>query len=223
MFEIQEKNKIPMISNLAIIGYAIMYLVFILILPRLDIFKGFPQLIFYIVLGTVGFLVFWTDFTKGINLWKTHFINNSIWLAATLFGGILLQQIAAIPAYLLGTEDLGGNTEAILELTKIFPIPFIVLALGILGPITEEIIYRIILIGKVSQKVSGILCVILSSLIFMLIHVQAFSAEGFANVLPIFTTGLSYAIAYYKTKNITIPIIIHVLSNSISLAFMGGL
>lgn len=223
MFEIQKKNKIPMISNLTIIGYAIVYLIFILVLPRLDIFKGFPQLIFYIVLGAVGFLVFWADFTKGFSLWKTHSINNCIWLVATLLGGILLQQIAAIPAYLLGSEDLGGNTEAILKLSKVFPIPFIVLALGVLGPITEEIIYRIILIGKVSQKLSGILCVILSSLIFMLIHVQAFSAEGFANVLPIFTTGLSYAIAYYKTKNITIPIIIHVLSNSIPLAFMSGI
>ena len=221
----EQDNNVHKTSNSSryiTVTYIAVYLIFILCLPRLGVLKGLPQLVSYIILGAGGLVIFHKDFAEGFALFKNRFLNNGIWLIASLLGGILLQQLAAMPAYFLGSSDLGGNTDAILQISKAFPLPFIIVALGVLGPVTEEVIYRIILVGKASHKLPGVLCVILSSLAFMLPHVQEFDLFGFANVLPTFALGLSYAIVYYRTKNIMISTVLHVLNNTVALAFISG-
>jgi membrane protease YdiL (CAAX protease family) len=218
----KDENTASVTSRYQELGYMSLYLILIIILPRFGVLKGLPQLISYIVLGICGYYVFRKEFAEGFNLWKTHFLKNIIWLIATLFGGLILQQLAAVPAYLLGSEDLGGNTEAIFDLSSKHPILLIILALGLLGPITEEIIYRIILVGRVSKILPGTLCVAFSSLIFMYAHARSINTVGLANALPILAIALTYAFVYYKTKNITIPVTLHMLNNSISLLFMIG-
>ena len=202
-------------------GYLILYLLLIIILPHFGILKGGIQCISYIALGLCGILLFRKDFLNGFRLWKTHFVRNLIWLIAIFIAGLILENLAAYPAYLLGSEDIGGNTETISVLLQSMPLPFIILSLGVLGPITEEMIYRVILVDRLTRKLPGIVCIILSSLAFGLIHLNSLSAVGLASILPTFVSGLLSAIVYYNTKNITIPVILHVFNNSLAFALMA--
>lgn len=202
------------------IGYFAVYLILINLLPHFDIFRGVAQCVSYIVLGITGIWIFHREFAEGFRLWKTLFLRCFIYLFAAAIADLLLTNISVIPGYLLGIDDMGGNTEAISGITQMLPLPIIILSLGIFGPVVEEIIYRILFVGKFSLKIPPAVCIILSSVLFALAHLREISLVGLISVLPTFASGLVYAVSYHKTKNIIIPVTLHVLNNSLGFFLM---
>lgn len=93
-------NVYPKKHLFLIMGYVVLYLLFIMILPRLGVHKGYPLGLFqcrsYIVLGTGGFMIFRKDFIEGSSFWKGNFICNLIWLIVIYLGGVLLENLAVI-------------------------------------------------------------------------------------------------------------------------------
>lgn len=79
-----------------------------------------------------------------------------------------------------------------------------------LGPIIEELFFRAYLLNKWGSKLGAGKAIILSSLLFALLH---FNLILF---LPYFLVGVFYSIAYLKTKKLIVPIILHAVSNFIS-------
>ena len=77
-----------------------------------------------------------------------------------------------------------------------------------LAPLAEEFIFRGFLFTKFQIKFSVWISMIISSLLFGAIH---FSISS----ITTFLFGLSLCIVFYKTKNLAIPILLHVLNNAI--------
>lgn len=128
--------------------------------------------------------------------------------------------ISQIPLGIINPDYVSSNESNILEALKILPPIVSLILLGILGPITEEIVFRGILVGKLKEKIPTSICVIVSSILFMLIHIHTLKLEEFLFYLSIFFTGIIYSVTFVKSKNITIPIVLHILNNFPSLLLM---
>lgn len=77
----------------------------------------------------------------------------------------------------------------------------------IITPIIEEILYRGIIFNLFLKKYSVIISITLSSLIFAFIHLK------FIGIGYLFLYGLLFGFAYYKTKSLFTPILLHFLIN----------
>lgn len=83
------------------------------------------------------------------------------------------------------------------------------LAVGIIGPITEEIVFRHGIITPL-EKIHPHFAVIYSSILFGLMHINPVQVV-YAGIL-----GLLFGILYQKTKKLSIPILLHIGINSSS-------
>lgn len=82
---------------------------------------------------------------------------------------------------------------------------------SIIGPIYEEILFRYILLNKLKKFNSPTKSIIISTLIFSILHLTPIK------ILYAFILGLILNITYHKTNNILSSILIHISANSISL------
>ncbi|WP_241964552.1 CPBP family intramembrane glutamic endopeptidase [Paraliobacillus zengyii] len=80
------------------------------------------------------------------------------------------------------------------------------LAFTVITPIKEEIIYRGFLHGFLDKKFHFIVGVIVSSLVFGLLHT--------GHVLSATIMGLAFVLLYKLTKSLVVPILFHILWNS---------
>jgi len=81
------------------------------------------------------------------------------------------------------------------------------ITLIILAPILEEIICRGIILKGLLNKYSPIIAILVSSLIFGIMHLNPWQFIG------AFGIGIINGWIYWKTKNIVLPIIIHFTNN----------
>jgi len=123
------------------------------------------------------------------------------------FGIILPGSIVGTLFHRLVTFPFGGNgsTEVAELLMGSNPIPRIIV-IGILAPIFEELIFRKLLIDRLSRYGSFI-AIIVSGLFFGLFHGN-FSQVFFATGI-----GMLFAFLYLKTGRIHLTIILHMIVN----------
>lgn len=81
---------------------------------------------------------------------------------------------------------------------------------AIIAPISEEFIFRGILLNRLDKKLPMIVAILLSSLLFGFLH----GASGFISA---FIFGVCMCIVYLKTQNILVSISIHFLNNLLAL------
>lgn len=81
----------------------------------------------------------------------------------------------------------------------------------IIGPILEELIFRYLIYNNLNKFNKKNTSIILSSLIFALVH------NGFINIVYAFIIGTILTIIYSKNKNIKEVIILHMVANLMSL------
>lgn len=81
----------------------------------------------------------------------------------------------------------------------------------IIGPILEELIFRYLIYNNLNKFNNKNTSIILSSLIFALVH------NGFINIVYAFIIGTILTIIYSKNKNIKEVIILHMVANFMSL------
>lgn len=77
-----------------------------------------------------------------------------------------------------------------------------------LAPLAEEFIFRGFLFTKLRVRLSIGVSMVISSILFAAIH---FSISS----ITTFLFGLSLCIVFYKTRNLAIPILLHVFNNAI--------
>lgn len=82
---------------------------------------------------------------------------------------------------------------------------------SIIGPIAEEFIFRGLLLNRITYKTNLIIGMILTNVLFGFFH---------ADLLGSFVFGLIMSLLYLRSNNILLPIICHVLNNSIA-SFMS--
>ena len=81
----------------------------------------------------------------------------------------------------------------------------------IIGPILEELVFRYLIYNNLNKFNKKNTSIILSSLIFALVH------NGFINIVYAFIIGTILTIIYSKNKNIKEVIILHMIANFMSL------
>lgn len=217
---IKEKSKFCLKCLIFIVVYSM-----ILLVPRIDAIKHTNISLciiisLYTLLGILSFIVFKDLYKEGLEEWKKSVTKTMIIILVMYILKIILTIIASIPLGIFFPEYESVNSNNIAEIIKILPAPIILIALGVLGPIVEEMVFRGILVGKLKKYIPSTVCVIVSSMLFMFIHVHVFTFQELLYCLPYFVTGLLYSILYLKTKNITLSMILHITNNFFPLLLM---
>ncbi len=171
------------------------------------------QLIEYTILGISGVFLFKDCYKEGFVKWKEKPFINLLWLAGGFAVNYVLSIIASLPVGLLFPDYGSLNSDNVFRIKGLIPLWLAVAVLGILGPMTEEQIFRMLLIRKQEKRFVPAYLILFSSLVFMVLHIHAFTAEDILSNLPILTSGLVYGFIAYKSKNVTIPLILHLLTN----------
>lgn len=131
-----------------------------------------------------------------------------LWSILGVFMALAAQSFAAMfEFYVLDIDPGSENTEMLIEVAKATPI-FIVVT-SILGPIFEEIIFRKIIFGSLYKRYNFWIGAIVSSLVFAAVHFD------FAHIIIYTAMGFTFAFLYVKTKRILVPIIAHVMMNTL--------
>jgi membrane protease YdiL (CAAX protease family) len=80
---------------------------------------------------------------------------------------------------------------------------------SVTGPIAEEFIFRGLLLNRIIKKTNMWGGILISSLVFAVVHMQA------EKLIATFLFGVVASLIYLKTRNLFIPILIHILHNSV--------
>lgn len=171
--------------------YAIPFFLFVWVLrraklPITSIFKGdsatVSQVVMVIPLMALSIGVIWM-IVIGLNLISTGAAESYVnWLNS------------------IEMFDLGPETT-MLQYILIFG------SIAIVAPVVEEIIFRGIMIERLGAKYSYKHAVIISSIIFGILHVSPVGA---------FMIGLVLSLVYLKTGSLMVPILIHIANNAIA-------
>jgi hypothetical protein len=82
------------------------------------------------------------------------------------------------------------------------------LAVVLLSPVVEELIFRGVFLNKLELIVPATFAILISSLLFAALH-------SFGNIFSAFVFAVCMAILYLKSENILVPIFAHFLNNLI--------
>lgn len=111
-------------------------------------------------------------------------------------------------------KQQGSNQEALSSMqegTKSFMLLCFYLVTVVIGPINEEFVFRRMILGEGRKYVSTGIALILSSLLFGLIHVH--SIKEIMLVIPYLFTGIVLGFLYYKSDNIVTSSCLHIVNN----------
>lgn len=136
------------------------------------------------------------------------------WIVLGLFMAWGSQVVATIiETGILGISPESQNTDMIVDISRSNPMFILVPAL--VGPILEELIFRKIIFRVFYKRWNFFVSALLSSLIFSAAHFE------FIHILLYAAMGFVFAYLYVKTKRIIVPILVHMLLNTI--AVVGSL
>ncbi len=130
-----------------------------------------------------------------------------VWAVGGIFLAFVAQIIAVLIETSIGIEPGSENTEEIIQLIELFPL--LIIVSSILGPIIEEIVFRKVLFGMLYNRFSFIVAALISSLLFALAHFD------FTHLILYTAMGIVFSYLYVRTKRIIVPIIAHVMMNTI--------
>ena len=158
----------------------------------------------YIIIGTMCLMIFelcyiMYKYRKG----NISTLSN-IYFSYILLG-IAISIIYNMIIFKIGIEFTLGDVDIILN----------IIASCIIGPIFEEFLFRYSLINKLEKFNSKWGSIIISSLVFSLIH------NNIPTMIFAFIIGLFNSYFYINKKDLLIPICIHVSANTISTFLYG--
>lgn len=147
-----------------------------------------------------------------------------LWILA----GFAVNLIAAnmvVPALLssLIPVQASANQEKLQHLLLQFPF-IMTVNIAVIGPLVEELVYRVGVFRSLAGR-SRILAYLVSSLLFGFQHVMeaVVMQQNYSELwymIPYVCTGLIFAYLYDKTRNILVPVGMHVLNNSLGVLLL---
>ncbi|HHQ1233332.1 TPA: CPBP family intramembrane glutamic endopeptidase, partial [Listeria innocua] len=150
---------------------------------------------------------------------KTAPFLSIVWIIGGVIGLYVAQFICSIILTLIsGNIGESANTELLVDLTRSAPI--FLIFISVLGPILEELVFRKVVFGGLSNVMNIHVAAVISSLFFGLLH------GDISFLLTYFVIGLILCFLYTKTKRIAVSMGAHILMNTIvllvSLGIIGG-
>ncbi|MGT2715950.1 CPBP family intramembrane glutamic endopeptidase [Streptococcus respiraculi] len=187
-----------------------------------ETFKGPIVFTAYTVLCFIGICAYWDSFVEKARWLKKHPLKAlGIVLLSLLFffvATLLFSMIEDVLRQFVHVRAELSNDTGIYAAVKQYPAFLILGVMGVLGPIVEELIYRQFLLDFLPGYMSKSLAVLISSVLFAVLHVHHLQLAEFISVIGHFGYGLVFALIYLKTnKNIYFPISLHVLNNLMGL------
>ncbi|MDN6640191.1 MAG: CPBP family intramembrane metalloprotease [Tetragenococcus sp.] len=160
------------------------------------------------LLGAMFMIFFYFSQTKRLTFEKKNaaFLSPLFWGIAGIFLAIFLQTVIMQIEQFFGIPIESQNTESIIHL--VLQQPLFALAAMVGGPIMEEFVFRRALIGFFDSFSFTWIGIIVSSLIFAVIH-----QDG--HLLLYFSLGFFFSLLYKKTGKIWTSMISHVGMNSL--------
>lgn len=149
--------------------------------------------------GDVGMRPRWSDLGWG----------PLIWLAT-----VIVQTF--VGAIVLGFDiPLSNNTDDIGELSadRTYAVA-IVIAAVIAAPLVEELVFRGVLLVAVRERIGAPAAVVVSALVFALIHQELWATPEF--LVPLFALALVFGTAFVRTASLTATVVGHATFNAIT-------
>ena len=92
----------------------------------------------------------------------------------------------------------------------------------VIGPLVEELIFRQTLLRYLRKSLPTWLSIFIAGLAFALTHMHSLDLSEWVGAVGYLGAGLAFSIIYVKEKeNIYYPLLIHMLSNSLSLVILA--
>ena len=157
--------------------------------------------------------LFKDEILNGIKDLKKNF-NNRINLAIKCwFFGCLVMMISSFIISLILKEDTSKNEALVREGIKLAPI-YMLFTCSFVAPIFEEMVFRKSINIFMKNKY---IFIILSGLLFGLLHIigNINSPLDFLYIIPYGSMGCAFAYLLSQTNNITLPIMLHMIHNTI--------
>ncbi|WP_409273187.1 lysostaphin resistance A-like protein [Neobacillus sp. SCS-31] len=129
------------------------------------------------------------------------------WAVGGIFLALFAQWAAAIVEQMLGIKMGSDNTRSIMRMIDNFPA--VILISSVIGPILEEIVFRKIIFGSLHKRFNFFVSALISSVIFAAAHME------FEHILIYSAIGFTFAFLYVRTNRIIVPIIAHVIMNTL--------
>lgn len=158
-------------------------------------------------------LLYKKDIKNGIKDLKNNTQEKiSLALGCWSTGCIIMATTSIIIGLILG-KSVSGNEESVRESIKLAPI-YMLFACSIVAPLFEEMVFRKAFSDLIKPRW---LFILLSGLTFGAIHVLGSYTTplDFLYTIPYGAMGCCFAYLLTKTKNITLPIIVHFVHNTI--------
>ena len=207
------------ISSITIIMTIIlMFICLSFLIPTKDsiTFQMLSFCLFGLIIST---LILWINYKKeklsfGLSIKNLKYV---IWTPLIyLITIILLLFVGLLNQYLLTNFfDIEIKPQDILErfkeLENSFEISIFVIGSAVIAPIYEELLFRGIIFPTLIQKTNFTIALVLSSLIFAVLHFHL------SALLPLFVLSIILSITYLYTSTIWASISLHALFNLISI------
>lgn len=185
------------------------------LLAWMDVLGGIAFATFVAMLMTqVGAMLFVQGGWSAAIGWESVWLFAAMICASAMPLGIrhVSSAAAAIKGLVLDWPELAIAAFTLVAFVGEYGLPH-----GILAPLTmsfavgaaEEFIFRVLLLGWLVTRVSVERGLLVSSIIFGLVHMQEMSLVGLMSVIPQFSGGVVLGAVYLRTRNIVGPIIAH--------------
>ena len=207
------------ISSIAIImTITLMFIGLCFLIPTKDsiTFQMLSFCLFGLIIST---LILWINYKKeklsfGLSIKNLKYV---IWTPLIyLITIVLLLFVGLLNQYLLTNFfDIEIKPQEILEkfkeLENSFEISIFVIGSAVVAPIYEELLFRGIIFPKLIQKTNFTIALLLSSLLFAVLHFHL------SALLPLFFLSIILSFTYLYTSTIWASISLHALFNLISI------
>lgn len=131
--------------------------------------------------------------------------------AAELLGALAHQLLSQIVPH--GAQTL-QNDENIAAYLQRYPAFVVIATAGIVGPLVEELFFRQFLIPFLSRFTATWVAVVISSVLFGMLHMHSLAPSEWVGVIPHAFFGLAAGVLFVRSgNNLYLPATIHVLFN----------
>ena len=179
----------------------------------------------YVVLALYGSFLFkdrlikqWNEIRKTKR--KFFFGVLTGWLFLFLMN-VVFEFVSEMLRQFLGLVGQGLNQSNIQSTFQEQPLLIAVFAC-VIGPLVEELIFRQTLLGYLRKSLPTWLSIFLVGLAFALTHMHSLDLSEWVGAVGYLGGGLAFSIIYVKEKeNIYYPLLVHMLSNILSLIILA--
>lgn len=187
--------------------------------------ENYLQYLIYVVLALYGSILFkdrliqqWNEIRKT----KRKFFLGVLkgWFFLILMN-VVFEFVSEMLRQFFGLVGQGLNQSNIQSTFQEQPILIAVFAC-VIGPLVEELIFRQTLLRYLRKSLPTWLSIFIVGFAFALTHMHSLDLSEWVGAVGYLGAGLAFSIIYVKEKeNIYYPLLIHMLSNSLSLVILA--